>query len=161
MLNIIIILLIYLSLLILLDISPIQKIFILILLYILGSLLMLILDNYYLGLTYIIIYVGAIAILFQFIIMMMNIQYINQKDQNKNKLKLLIFFIIILLLLPYLYNIDTNIYNYLNLQWTYNYIKLYDIHIISIFLYSGYNISILIIGQILWTILIGILGLKK
>lgn len=64
MLNLIIILLIYLSLLILLDISPIQKIFILILLYILGSLIMLILDNYYLGLTYIIIYVGAIAILF-------------------------------------------------------------------------------------------------
>jgi NADH-ubiquinone oxidoreductase chain 6 len=64
MLNIIIILLIYLNILILLEISPIQKIFILILLYILGSLIMIILENNYIGLTYIIIYVGAIAILF-------------------------------------------------------------------------------------------------
>lgn len=74
MLNIIIIFLIFFNLLILLNISPLHKIFILILLYLLGSLLMLLLDNYYIGLTYIIIYVGAIAILFLFVLMMMNIQ---------------------------------------------------------------------------------------
>lgn len=65
--------------------------------------------------------------------MMMNIQYYHSSNINK----LLIFSIILLLFLPYLYNIDLNIYNYLNIQWTYNFIKLYDIHIISVLLYSG------------------------
>ncbi len=64
MLNTIIILFIIFSIFILLDISPIQKIFLLIIIYILGSLLIILLDNNYLGFTYIIIYVGAIAILF-------------------------------------------------------------------------------------------------
>lgn len=155
MLNLIIILLIYLSLLILIDISPMQKIFILILLYILGSLIMIILDNYYIGLTYIIIYVGAIAILFQFVIMMMNIQSISSSKYNN----LLLF--LLPLLLPYLLNNDSMILNYLNINWMYSYVKLYTINLVSILLYSGQYIYIFIIGIILWTILIGILGLGK
>jgi NADH:ubiquinone oxidoreductase subunit 6 (subunit J) len=51
-----------------------NKIIILILLYLFSSFLFILLDNYFLGLTYIIIYIGAIAILFLFVIMMMNLQ---------------------------------------------------------------------------------------
>ena len=66
---------IFLNLLLLYNISPIEKVLLLIILYLLGSLLIIQLNNIYIGLTYIIIYIGAIAILFLFVIMMLNIQY--------------------------------------------------------------------------------------
>jgi NADH-ubiquinone oxidoreductase chain 6 len=52
--------------------SPFAKIAILILMYILGGIILTYLDFYYLGLTYIIVYVGAIAIIFIFVIMMLD-----------------------------------------------------------------------------------------
>jgi NADH-quinone oxidoreductase subunit J len=61
--------------------SPFAKIAILILMYILGGIILTYLDFYYLGLTYIIVYVGAIAIIFIFVIMMLDasISLINNK----------------------------------------------------------------------------------
>lgn len=99
MINIMLIFLIICSFFILLDILPILKIFLLIIIYILGSLLMVKLDNPFLGLTYIIIYVGAIAILFLFIIMMMNIQNNNNNNIYRNKFILYILFLFILIFL--------------------------------------------------------------
>lgn len=65
------------------------------------------------------------------------------------------------LLTPYLISENINIYNYFYINYFYNYIKLYDIHLISILLYSGFYSFIYLIGLILWTILLGILGFNK
>jgi hypothetical protein len=50
--------------------NPISRLIYLIVIFVMSSFLYLLLDYYFLGLTYIIVYVGAIAILFLFIIMM-------------------------------------------------------------------------------------------
>ena len=53
-----------------LSTQPIIRLVLLILIFIKSAFLFLLLDFYFLGLTYIIVYVGAIAILFLFVIMM-------------------------------------------------------------------------------------------
>jgi NADH:ubiquinone oxidoreductase subunit 6 (subunit J) len=50
--------------------QPITRLALLIMIFIKSAFLFLLLDYYFLGLTYIIVYVGAIAILFLFVIMM-------------------------------------------------------------------------------------------
>lgn len=65
---------------------------ILIIMYLLGGILLTYLDFYYLGLTYIIIYVGAIAIIFLFIIMMIEVQ--NTVKQQSFFLYYLLIFIL-------------------------------------------------------------------
>lgn len=49
---------------------PVHRIAVLVLLFLVGSLFYIILDFYFLGLTFMIVYCGAIAILFVFVIMM-------------------------------------------------------------------------------------------
>jgi NADH:ubiquinone oxidoreductase subunit 6 (subunit J) len=56
------------ALLILTSLNPISRLLLLILVYIKSAFLYILLDYYFLGLTYIIVYVGAISILFLFII---------------------------------------------------------------------------------------------
>ncbi len=53
-----------------LSTQPITRLVLLIMIFIKSAFLFLLLDYYFLGLTYIIVYVGAIAILFLFVIMM-------------------------------------------------------------------------------------------
>ncbi len=89
--------------------------------------------------------------------MMMNIQY----TSTTSSLIYLIILVMVALLTPYLISENINIYNYFYINYFYNYIKLYDIHLISILLYSGFYSFIYLIGLILWTILLGILGFNK
>jgi len=49
--------------------NPVHRIALLVLLFLLGSFFYILLDYYFLGLTYIIVYCGAIAILFVFVMM--------------------------------------------------------------------------------------------
>ena len=160
--NILILLLQFQSFLILMNISPMNKILILIFIYLFSSFILLILDNYFLGLTYIIVYIGAIAILFLFVIMMMNLQDNLNLNLNRNRnRKLLLLLILLLLLLTTTLTLDKNILEYQNINWYYNYIKLYDINIITLLFMNHYNIILILIGLLLWIILIGILNISK
>jgi len=60
------------------SLHPVHRMAFLILVFLSGSFLMILLDFYFLGLTYIIVYVGAIMILFLFVIMIiyMNLEYL-------------------------------------------------------------------------------------
>lgn len=60
-------------------IDPVHRVALQIIVFQAGAFIYTILDYYFLGLTYIIVYVGAIAILFQFVIMMVQI---NSTDTN-------------------------------------------------------------------------------
>lgn len=64
---------IVLSLLVLTVLNPIHKVAYLCALFLNGAFIFLSLDFYFLGLTYIIVYVGAIAIIFLFVIMMIKL----------------------------------------------------------------------------------------
>ena len=58
------------ALMILAALNPVHRIALLVALFLVGSFLFILLDYYFLGLTYIIVYCGAIAIIFLFVIMM-------------------------------------------------------------------------------------------
>jgi NADH:ubiquinone oxidoreductase subunit 6 (subunit J) len=60
--------------------NPIYKILFLILLFLFSSSIFLILDFYFLGFTYFIVYIGAITILFLFIIMMIQLTHYNKNN---------------------------------------------------------------------------------
>lgn len=67
----------------------------------------------FIGLTYILVYVGAIAILFLFIIMLLNIKISEYTDTNKNNLPLgtiigLLFLLPIYSIMPHHFNLETN-----------------------------------------------------
>ena len=60
--------------------NPIYKILFLILLFLFSSSIFFILDFYFLGFTYFIVYIGAITILFIFIIMMIQLTHFNKNN---------------------------------------------------------------------------------
>lgn len=102
----------------------------------------------FIGLTYIIIYVGAILILFLFILMMINIKYIDLKKDIKSILplsNLIILFISIKMIEIYdningiKINYITSINNWENLIFSLNEIKT-----IGLYIYTN-NILLLII----------------
>ncbi len=59
--------------------SPINSMIFLVMVYLAGGCIFLLLDQYFLGLTLVIVYVGAIAILFLFTIFMVNVRLTVQK----------------------------------------------------------------------------------
>lgn len=134
--------------------SPFAKIAILILMYILGGIILTYLDFYYLGLTYIIVYVGAIAIIFIFVIMMLDSTVYNSKQSY-------LFILASLFILHLTQFTNGNILIYFTSSF-YSYAFNYsDIIILSRAIFSFYPLSILIIGFILLAVLIGVLGLGR
>lgn len=59
--------------------SPINSVIFLVVVYLAGGAIFLLLDQYFIGLTLVIVYVGAIAILFLFTIFMVNVRLTVQK----------------------------------------------------------------------------------
>lgn len=62
--------------------SPINSVIFLVLVYLAGGSIFLLLDQYFIGLTLVIVYVGAIAILFLFTIFMVNVRLTVQKTSQ-------------------------------------------------------------------------------
>ena len=89
--------------------NPIISVFNLIVLYILVAFYLIYIGITYIGISYIVVYIGAIAILFLFVIMMIDIEVVNRK--NNNYLPLLLF-----LLGGFLYSLRDILYNLGNLK---------------------------------------------
>jgi NADH:ubiquinone oxidoreductase subunit 6 (subunit J) len=115
--------------------SPFAKIAILILMYILGGIILTYLDFYYLGLTYIIVYVGAIAIIFIFVIMMLDSTVYNSKQSY--------LFIVAILFLMHLTQFTQNniLITFTTNFFLYNFFFT-DIIILSRALFSFYPLSL-------------------
>lgn len=62
------------------SMNPIHRIAYQVIVFLVGAFILTLLDYYFQGLTYIIVYVGAIAILFQFVIMMVQIPLVSSKQ---------------------------------------------------------------------------------
>jgi len=146
--------------------NPIHSILFLVCVFILSSGLLFCLEVEFLGLSFILIYVGAIAILFLFVVMMLDLK-INDKLFNRLEYDLvtyfLIFFFFIELVLPFSsFNSFTQDFDYSNFYWVNwsSQIETFtNIQAVGQVLYSHYFIFFLLAGFILFVSIIGSLML--
>lgn len=148
---IICILLIIMSIIVLTRINPMISLFNLILFYILLGLLLYNLNLNILGLLYILVYVGAISVLFIFILSLINIKYSELYYKSYSPDIFIIMYTFILLLLFIINNNNINIdLNYLMInesQLSINNIMKFKI--IGELIYTEYAITLIILGLIL------------
>jgi NADH-quinone oxidoreductase subunit J len=146
--------------------NPIHSILFLVCVFMLSSILLFCLEIEFLGLSFILIYVGAIAILFLFVVMMLDLK-INDKLFNRLQYDLatyfLIFFFFLELALPLSnLNIFSQSLSCSNFDWT-NWSSQVEtfsnIQAIGQVLYSYYFIFFLLAGFILFVSIIGSLML--
>jgi len=146
--------------------NPIHSILFLVCVFMLSSILLFCLEIEFLGLSFILIYVGAIAILFLFVVMMLDLK-INDKLFNRLQYDLvtyfLIFFFFLELALPLSnLNIFSQRLSCSNFDWT-NWSSQVEtfsnIQAIGQVLYSYYFIFFLLAGFILFVSIIGSLML--
>jgi len=146
--------------------DPIRKLISLISLFLFSTFIFLLLNFFFLGLTYLIVYIGAIAILFLFVIMMVPLEnWLPSKKQIDwvNKNKILYYFIIFLLalLLAYSYKMTSfekeMIFIFYDLDWSNIINSNTDIQVLAELLYIKWPLIIVLLSLILWLILIGVL----
>jgi NADH-quinone oxidoreductase subunit J len=65
-------------------VNPIHSILVLISVFIFGSALLYVLNFEYFAILFLVVYVGAIVVLFLFIIMMLDLKYVNEKDRFRD-----------------------------------------------------------------------------
>jgi NADH-quinone oxidoreductase subunit J len=164
--------LVFSSIMVIIAKHPVFSLLFLVSSFIFSSFLLFLLECEFLALLFIIVYVGAIAILFLFSVMMLESKLYNL---NRNSIKYLPIGLIfsLLLLFPLLYEINTNTYLidsnvvsktfYIN-----NYQNWYDLidatNDVSVYghvLYSYYVLQFLIAGLILLLVLLGVVYLTN
>lgn len=157
---------------ILTSLNPISRLAYLIKVFIKSAFIFLLLDNYFLGLTYIIVYVGAIAILFLFVIMMTETLLIpsNSSLNNSNlgySLLVIQFILFNLIAYPHLKD-DSNfqfnnedIYNFFYTSYSSEFINFTDIQSLGFFIFLSFPFIIVLIGILLWCVLVGIIRISN
>nr|AER54644.1 NADH dehydrogenase subunit 6 [Pennaria disticha] len=130
--------------------NPMHSIFWLVIVFLFSSILLLILNYEFLGFMIIIIYIGAISILFLFVIMMLDIFQIS-KIINFNNILPLLFFLLIQFI--FFINYDFVILNKFLDKWNFNYKS--DINLISNILYNDFGLVFILLSLILLIALIG------
>ncbi len=146
--------------------NPIHSILFLVCVFILSSVLLFCLEVEFLGLSFILIYVGAIAILFLFVVMMLDLK-INDKLFNRLEYDLvtyfLIFFFFLELVLPFSsfnsFTQDLNYSSFYWVNWSSQIETFTNIQAVGQVLYSHYFIFFLLAGFILFVSIIGSLML--
>lgn len=135
------------------QLSLLMRIVLFIFLYLSGGVLLSYQDLYYLGLTYIIVYVGAIAIQFLFILMILNINQSSQRILKRSQ--------VFSALLTYatVQAQKTDISYVLPTSWFVEYWTVNDIYSLSQILFLGYSSLLLYLGILLFIIFIGILSI--
>lgn len=144
--------------------TPVQSILSLIILFISTSMILYNSGFELFGILYILIYVGAIAILFLFILSLLNIEYIPNKSGTA---KYIFFFIILSIPFDLFYNSDNIIINLFNInnEWPPNGGKFIpsgnELMILGDILYTEYAILFIIISIILIVSIVGAIVIIK
>ena len=137
--------------------GPIYNIITQIFIFLCASFIYIQMDFYFIGQTYIIVYVGAIAILFLFVIMMIDLQPI-KNDPLKQGLIIGIQCFIGLIF----NNSNTEfIYTYYNSDWYIIWDHIFDIKAIGRIQYIGYPLALIQQGIALWGVMIGIISITN
>ena len=165
-LDLIIILSIFFSILIIISKNPIVSVLHLIILFIFISCYLIFLGINFIGLSYLLVYVGAVSILFLFILMLINIRVAELLSNTKNNIPLAIL-VILALYIPYnnLFSFTkTNLliyYNFANIlfvsssNWDNNIVDILDITSIGNVMYTNYSIWLIITSIILLLAMVG------
>jgi NADH-quinone oxidoreductase subunit J len=164
------ILLVFSASMVVISSQPVFSLLFLVSSFIFSSFLLFLLECEFLALLFIIIYVGAIAILFLFAIMMLETKLINL---NRNKIKYfpvgIIFFLLLLIplfiIIDKYFGFDVSNYDNYSLNIYQNWYDLTDstndINTYAQVLYSYFVLQFLVAGLILLLILIGVVYLTN
>jgi NADH-quinone oxidoreductase subunit J len=157
------------ALMVILSKHPVFSLLFLVGCFLFSSFLLFILECEFLGLLFIVIYVGAIAVLFLFAIMMLESKSIHL-SRNIMKYVPVGFFFVLFLLLPLLNEISSQFNNnitinsfYLNkYQNWYDLVdSITDVEVLGQVLYSYFVLHFLIAGFILLLVLVGVVYLTN
>lgn len=143
--------------------NPLHSVLFLVTSFLSSSILLFLFENEFLALFFLIIYLGAIAILFLFVVMMLDIKY---RDLQTSKLYLPIGALIGFTLLVEVYGAfskvftkNTNMSSYEHnsyLNWYDSLDSLADVYVFGQIFYTHYVLQILIAGLILYLAVIGV-----
>ena len=143
------------------SINSIESILFLILTFFNSAIILFFFHADFLGLIFIIVYVGAIAVLFLFVIMMLNVK-IGKKINSFINLNVVMFLILIHLIGLFLsfgwqiFSLENDsVLFFRNYEKTYFFDNLYNIDILGQALYNHYLVCFLLAGLILLVALIG------
>jgi NADH-quinone oxidoreductase subunit J len=143
--------------------NPLHSVLFLVTSFLASSILLFLFENEFLALFFLIIYLGAIAILFLFVVMMLDIKY---RDLQTSRLYLPVGALVGITLLVEIYGAfskvfskDTNVSalehnSYIN--WYDNLDALSDIYVLGQIFYTHYVLQILMAGLILYLAVIGV-----
>lgn len=143
------------------SVNSIESILFLILTFFNSAILLFFFHADFLGLVFIIVYVGAIAVLFLFVIMMLNVK-VGEKTNSFINLNVVLIFILIHLgglFLSFgwkIFSLDNDsILFFRNYEKSYFFDILYNIDVLGQALYNHYLVCFLLAGLILLVALIG------
>ena len=152
--------------------NPISSILFLIGLFSSVALYLIILGLNFIGLSYLIVYVGAVSILFLFILMLINIRVSELKNYTNNSLPLIVIILFLFnntlfQLIPY-FNVGLSSNNVLNINtkntnlffissksWDSNLVEINHMGSIGNIIYTNYNLWLIIISLILLLAMVG------
>lgn len=138
--------------------NPVYSILSLILLFLTSAVLLIYLGASFLGMVFLVVYIGAVAVLFLFVIMMINIRYVELTSNELYYLPIngLLF------LLPFSLQLvqHLNFYEEINYNDKIDYMKLLitipDSEVLGVLLYSfEYSLTIIMAALILFVAMIG------
>jgi NADH-quinone oxidoreductase subunit J len=141
------------------SVNPIQSVLFLITTFCSAGALLILFHSEFFGLTFIIVYVGAIAVLFLFVVMMLNVKNMEDssfffKNKNVEILTLIFLFYILFIILSknsFKFFVEKNLFitnNFVVDQFT-------NIQILGQTLYNYYFVCFLFAGLVLLVALIG------
>jgi len=163
------------SVMVIINVNPIISILYLIALFLSVSIYLIIIDVIFLGLSYLLVYIGAVSILFLFILMLIDIRISELQEKSNNSVFLSIIIGIILLNIFNIYNnknillnnkyINDNVYNIIINNNNINFISYnnwnssinenYDLISIGNILYTSHSIFIILALLILLLAMVG------
>jgi len=133
--------------------SPINSVILLVVVYLAGGCVFLMVGQYFLGLTLIIVYVGAIAILFLFTIFMVNVRLTVQKTAASG--------LGVLALVPILalatQRATPNVHELHTFDWTQTAAS--DLVMLGTMVFEAYPLPLLLVGFLLLVVMIAIIKL--
>jgi len=138
--------------------NPVHSILFLILTFSASAIILFLFGVEFLGIIFIIIYVGAIAVLFLFVVMMLNVKITKLSDSFILPVLLLIVF---LLLTQFLLFFENTFYFHNQFMWNSEYFfdDFSNIEVLGQGLYNNYLICFLLAGFVLLVAIIGAIAL--
>ncbi len=138
--------------------SPINSVIFLVMVYLAGGCIFLLLDQYFLGLTLVIVYVGAIAILFLFTIFMVNVRLTVQKTTQTSSgiLALLTLFLSSFL---FYHSGSSHLHELHSHDWANLASQSSDLVMLGTMIFESYPLPLLLVGFLLLVVMVAIIKL--